>query len=218
MTQRDRRKTGGSPVGERRDCPSSTPDETASAPGQQPGTKGRKTYPKKARFGNVSALKHGAYLTRKKHEKRLSRDRFRRMAEREAREVVKAYSLAKDPLARILGRELANLISIRLRLTEHHERRGYFRKDQELKPSVGKELETSDRLVGEVRRLLEARAGQPLSGDVRLKVIHVCEFKDGRAAPPGGYGPHVEPLSLDPPAPEPAAPALTPDSDDEWIH
>jgi len=180
-----------------------------------------------SRPGNLSAKTHGAYLNIQKRGARAIRDRHRRRAEVEARTILRDAGLEGSATARLVARQVARLEAMVYRLESFHAARGHFTKEGVLKASVGREIEVVGSLLGEARRLLDQLASLPgASPNIKLKVVHVCEFADGRPARPGGYGPHVMPEPLDPPAPAPAPEPTTKcpscgmvhEPDDETIH
>jgi len=155
----------------------------SSAPGRQKGQGAAQKYARKARPGNVNALKHGAFLTAAKHEARVARDRHRRRAERDWRAVLVEHRLASHRLARAIAREGAFLLGTRLRIEAHLETRGFFNSAGELKPAVSKAIEVSARLLDDCRQLLEelVRVGlnRPDEGHV-----YQAQLSDGTHAVP----------------------------------
>jgi hypothetical protein len=119
-------------------------------------------------------MTHGAYLTDAKRAAAVVRDRFRRRGEREARDILKAAGLEREPLARLVARQIGRLEAKVARLQEHHERRGHFDRAGLLKASVSVEARFIGDLLGEARRLfeqLQARgAADPANGDIEFKV------------------------------------------------
>ena len=132
--------------------------------------------------GNQNARKHGAYasdLVDGKRAARKARDKHRAKAQREVREILKAYGLDHDPLGKMVGRQVGRLEAIVYRLESHHSARGYFTREGDIKASVNQEIATVGKLLDEARRLLEKL------GDLRPKgdggyVRHVAVFSDGR--------------------------------------
>ena len=144
------------------------------SPGTQPqdgekrGQKRRGGAPK----GNQSARKHGAYardLHAGKNAARASRDRHRKKAEREARQILADFRLADDPWSKFLIRQVGRLEAMVYRLESHHSGRGYFTRQGDLKTSVSTEVAIIGKLLDEARRLLDKRREDPAAAG---EVVH----------------------------------------------
>jgi hypothetical protein len=104
---------------------------------------------------NTNAVTHGAYLDEAKRTARATRDGHRRRAEKEARAVLVAAGLEDHPLAVLVSRQIRRLETVASRIEAHLEHRGYFDRKGDVKPSIKTLVDTTDRLLGEARRMLE---------------------------------------------------------------
>ncbi len=195
-------------------------------PPGEPPRKGRGGAPR----GNLNALKHGLFSKAVQR----TRDTFRRRAQREVHAILKYSGIEHDPLAVLVGRQLGRLETVASRLEMHLEKKGYFvGRTGDPKAAVARLVETTDRLLGEARRLLEQLAERPGRSDgVRplrfllpggAELPHGATGYYGRGGDPvapaapgearrGEDGPGHVPVAEVPPAAEPASEDAPPPS------
>ncbi len=143
------------------------PPDSPPAGRQHPSGRARGGAP----HGNLNAAKHLAYSQRKAREQR---DSHRRRAEREALEILRAAGLEHDPTAALVARQMRRLETVASRLESFLEARGFFQRGGDPKPAVRTLIETTDRLLGEARRLLDQLAGRAeaaVPGQTVLQVV-----------------------------------------------
>ncbi len=92
---------------------------------------------------------HG--LRSRKRQREL-RDAASRRAEKEVRELLAHMGLEKDPLARIVARQIRRLEAAADRLEAKLNARGWFTKTGDPQPGVRTLIDITDRLLGEARR------------------------------------------------------------------
>ena len=138
--------------------------------------------------GNENAIKHGLYVDQTKDKKasgaslrgkaRRGRARQRAAAEALVQEILTAAGLSQDPIALFLGSQMARLEAKVRYLEDWHRDNGLHSKGV-LRPSVLTEIQTIDRLLGEIRRLLEVLSAgrEPEAAEYRVRIEGAGEIK-----------------------------------------
>lgn len=157
--------------------PGTDPAPTSAVPPQDPASRGKKRGG--APLLNTNALKHGAHLDEAKRGVRASRDSHRRKAEREALTILRAAGMENDPTAKLVARQMRRLETVAARLESYLEARGYFTKTGDPKPAVAQLVQTTDKLLGEARRLLDQLAAIKPATTGDADVVYIAEFHDG---------------------------------------
>ena len=140
-----------------------------------------------APFGNCNAGKHLAYA--KKQAKKLQ-DRHRRGAQRMVREMLRDLGLENDPTAKLVGLQIERLEEVARRVYAYMEQRGFADRAGNPKPMLKLFVETTDRVLGEARRLLQMLGSKPQEQTLTALIAAACERDEAERAS-GAYSPPV---------------------------